>query len=123
MNTEFTLPPGNSISINVPESQSIVSIEKTGNSLSVQDGKGVSVGFSTPDTNSVSFIQPQSQKVSTVVQRANSLSIYPYNQIPVVVQASEAYYGSFYSSSSQVIFGVNTPQAINFKGTYTSNEI
>jgi hypothetical protein len=123
MNTEFTLPPGNSISINVPESQSIVSIEKAGNSLSIQDGKGVSVGFSTPETNSVSFIQPQSQKVSTVVQRANSLSIYPYNQIPVVIQGSEAYYGSFYNSSSQAISAVNIPQAINFNGTYTSNGI
>lgn len=123
MNTEFTLPPGNSISINVPESQSVVSIEKAGNSLSIQDGKGVSVGFSTPETNSVSFIQPQSQKVATAIQKVNSLSIYPYNQIPVVVQGSEAYYGSFYSTAMQTSVGADQLNLMSFPVVDLSEQV
>jgi len=123
MNTEFTLPPGNSISINVPESQSIISIEKTGNSLSIQEASQVSVGFSIPETKNVSFVQPQSQRASTVIQKANSLSVYPYNRIPIVINGAESYYGSFYSTSMQASVGVDQLNIMSFPVVDLSEQV
>lgn len=123
MDVGFTLPPGNSISVNVPSSQSVSTVQVDRNSLSVSTDETVVLNLTNQQSNSISFVLPTTQSVGTAVQRVNSLSIYPYNQIPTVVQGTEVYYGSFYSTSIQASSGANQMNTMNFPITDINNEV
>jgi len=116
MNVGFTLPPGNSISINVPESQSIKTVTSEFATISITSDNQVSLDITTPASNSLSFYPPTQSVVKTSLERQNSLSIYPYNQIPVVevVQGTDAKYGVFYSTSMQPSLGANVKNTMSF---------
>jgi len=116
MNVGFTLPPGNSISINVPESQSIKTVTSEFATISITSDNKVSLDITTPASNSLSFYPPTQSVVKTSLERQNSLSIYPYNQIPVVevVQGTDAKYGVFYSTSMQPSLGANVKNTMSF---------
>ena len=123
MDVGFTLPPGNSISVNVPSSQSVSTVQVDRNSLSVSTDEAVVLNLTNQQSNSISFVLPTTQSVGTAVQRVNSLSIYPYNQIPTVIQGTEVYYGSFYSTSIQASSGANQMNTMNFPITDINNEV
>jgi hypothetical protein len=123
MDVGFTLPPGNSISVNVPSSQSVSTVQVDRNSLSVSTEEAIVLNLTNAESNSVSFVLPAAQSVSTITQRVNSLSIYPYNQIPTIIQGTEVYYGSFYSTSTQSSSGANQMNTMNFPITDINNEI
>lgn len=123
MDVGFTLPPGNSISVNVPSSQSVSTVQVDRNSLSVSTDEAVVLNLTNQQSNSISFVLPTTQSVGTAIQRVNSLSIYPYNQIPTVVQGTEVYYGSFYSTSIQTSSGANQMNTMNFPITDINNEV
>jgi hypothetical protein len=125
MNVGFTLPPGNSIKLNIPENQSIKTVKQESNSISITSEEQVSVAISTPSHQGISIQRPNDAVFGVNLERENTVSIYPYNRLPIieVVDADDARYASFYSASIQSSLGANIKNTMSFPIEDISNGI